>query len=85
MSVVEGFGGMRVRNEHLVFNPFLPKQWNSFSFKVGFRGALLNIRVSKEGVQIINQSNKPVNVSVYDKPNQIAGKSQILVNHESEK
>ena len=41
MSIVEGFAGMRVRDGKLILNPFLPKNWSSFSFKVFFRGALL--------------------------------------------
>ena len=85
MSVVEGFGGMRVRNDQLVFNPFLPKQWNSFSFKVGVRGALLTILVDKEGVKINNQSNQTAEVLVYNKSYQISAKAQILAVHEFEK
>lgn len=67
MSVVEGFGGMRVRDGKLSFHPFLPDQWQSFSFNVGFRGALLNVRVSKNGVDIKHLSGKEVTVLVYDK------------------
>ena len=85
MSVVEGFGGMRVRNDQLVFNPFLPKEWKSFAFKVGFRGALLTIKVSKAGVEISNQSNQSAEVLVYNKSYQISAKAQILAAHESEK
>jgi len=82
MSVVEGFGGMRVRNNQLHFNPFLPGKWQSFSFKVGFRGVLLNIKVSKEGVQLMNQSDKDIRVVVYDKPYEIKAKGQVLAKHE---
>src|SRR5690606_13392594 len=34
MSIVEGFGGMRVRNGKLNFEPKIPKEWESYSFKV---------------------------------------------------
>ncbi|MDQ3291367.1 MAG: glycoside hydrolase family 65 protein [Bacteroidota bacterium] len=82
MSVVEGFGGMRVRENQLRFNPFLPAKWQSFSFKIGFRGVLLNIKVSKEGVQIANQSDKDLTVAVYDKSYTIKAHSKILAEHE---
>ncbi|QMU30120.1 glycoside hydrolase family 65 protein [Adhaeribacter radiodurans] len=82
MSVVEGFGGMRVRKNQLHFNPFLPGKWQSFSFKVGFRGVLLNIKVSKVGVQLTNQSGKDISVVVYDKPYEIKAKAQVLAEHE---
>jgi maltose phosphorylase len=81
MSVVEGFGGMRVRNNQLQFHPFLPGKWASFSFKVGFRGSLLNVKVSKEGVQIINQSDKALSVNVFDKSYDLAGNAQLNVEH----
>ncbi|MGZ3755623.1 MAG: glycoside hydrolase family 65 protein [Mucilaginibacter sp.] len=67
MAVVEGFGGMRVRDGKLSFNPFLPEKWQSFSFNVGFRGTLLNIRVSKTGVDIKKLSGNDNTVLVYDK------------------
>jgi maltose phosphorylase len=81
MSVVEGFGGMRVRDNQLQFHPFLPGKWASFSFKVGFRGSLLNVKVSKEGVQIINQSDKALSVKVFDKAYDLAGNGQLNVEH----
>jgi maltose phosphorylase len=64
MSVVQGFGGMRVRDGKLSFNPFIPGHWNSFSFKVMFRGALLNINVTKENIIISNESNVELAIEV---------------------
>jgi len=82
MSVVEGFGGMRVRNDKLTFNPFLPVKWSSFSFKVNFRGALLKVKINKQGVQIFNQSDSALIVLVYNKPYEVNGQSEILAAHE---
>lgn len=65
MAVVEGFGGMRVKNGMLSFDPFLPGKWESFSFNVGFRGAILNVKVSKIGVDIKNLSGTSINVLVH--------------------
>ncbi len=67
MAVVEGFGGMRVRDGKLSFNPFLPAKWQSFSFNVGFRGTLLNVKVSKGSVDIKKLSGKDITVLVHDK------------------
>ncbi|GGE21896.1 glycoside hydrolase family 65 protein [Psychroflexus salis] len=50
MSIVEGFGGMRVKDNQLHFAPKIPTQWNSYSFKVNFRNQILTIQVSKSGV-----------------------------------
>jgi maltose phosphorylase len=57
MSIVEGFGGMRVKDGTLSFNPLLPDEWKALSFQIGFRGSLLNIRISKGNVLVKNLSN----------------------------
>lgn len=45
MSIVEGFGGMRVRNNKLHFSPQIPKQWQSYSFNLIFRGRIIKVKV----------------------------------------
>ena len=79
MSVVEGFGGMRVHDGLLAFNPFLPAKWDSFSFHIGFRGALLNIKVSKAGVQINNVSETDIKVLVYGAEQLIKANNELVV------
>jgi maltose phosphorylase len=49
MSIVEGFGGMRVKNSMLSFDPRIPKQWEAFSFKVNFRNQILKVGISHKG------------------------------------
>jgi maltose phosphorylase len=71
MSVVEGFGGMRVRDGKLSFQPFLPGKWASFSFNIGFRGQTINVTVSKEGTWVKNLSDKDITIIVYEKEYQI--------------
>uniref|UniRef100_UPI003563E14E glycosyl hydrolase family 65 protein n=1 Tax=Seonamhaeicola sp. TaxID=1912245 RepID=UPI003563E14E len=51
MSIVEGFGGMRVKNNMLSFTPRIPKQWKAYSFKVNFRDAIIKVNVTQ------NQTN----------------------------
>jgi len=79
MSVVEGFGGMRVRDGKLSFQPFLPGKWISFSFHVGFRGSLLNVKVSKQGVQIKNLSAIETTVLIKDKEYAVTANSEIVI------
>ena len=66
MAVVEGFGGMRVKGGVLSFNPLLPAEWKGLSFRVGYRGVGLNIKVSDESVTISNTSQQDIVVKVYD-------------------
>jgi maltose phosphorylase len=77
ISIVEGFGGMRVRNDMLTFNPLIPEQWQSFSFKVWFRENLLRVNVSKGEVTITNEEGPAINVMVFEKL-QIIGKEEVL-------
>lgn len=49
MSIVEGFGGMRVKNEKLCFAPKIPEQWESYSFKINFRDRILKVMVTQDG------------------------------------
>lgn len=45
MSIVEGFGGMRVKDNLLHFTPRIPKGWESYSFKINFRNQILKVSV----------------------------------------
>jgi maltose phosphorylase len=64
MSIVKGFAGQRVKNGVLTLNPYIPEQWNSYSFRIGFRGAWLRIEVTKQGVTIGNTSESGLNILV---------------------
>jgi len=67
MSIVEGFAGMRVRADKLSFNPFLPEQWTSFAFKVGFRGIQLKIQIKRDEMIIHTDSNEPLDITIFNK------------------
>jgi len=47
MSIVEGFGGMRIQNDTLSFEPKIPTQWKNYSFKINFRNQVLKVSVSQ--------------------------------------
>jgi maltose phosphorylase len=48
MSIVEGFGGMRIKNNQLHFSPKIPKEWEAYSFKINFRNQIVTVSVSHE-------------------------------------
>jgi maltose phosphorylase len=79
MSIVEGFGGMRVVNGKLLLNPLIPKEWKSFSFKVRFRGNLLNVRVSENEVGVINEEGEDVSVFLIDDEYTIEKSSSLVI------
>jgi maltose phosphorylase len=73
MSIVEGFGGMRVRNNQLHFEPKIPIQWKGYSFKVNFRNTIVKVAVKQEGTNISIEGDSDVNVFVN-------GESQLVKN-----
>jgi maltose phosphorylase len=60
MSVVHGFGGMRIHNGILSFDPKLPEKWTSLCFKILYRGRTLKVTILKNNVTIENQGNEDV-------------------------
>ena len=71
MSVVQGFGGMRVKNGMVHFTPYLPENWTSMAFKVRFRGASMEVKVTKMGIEVENMGNNGIDVIINDKPRHI--------------
>ncbi len=62
MSVVEGFGGMRVLNGKLSFEPKIPEDWKSFSFKINFRGQIVKVMVSQGETTFSIDQGEPLSV-----------------------
>jgi maltose phosphorylase len=62
MSVVKGFGGMRVKEGVLHFHPFIPDQWNSYSFRIEFRERVIKVKVSVGKVETILESGQPLDI-----------------------
>ncbi|WP_433945211.1 glycoside hydrolase family 65 protein [Paenibacillus sp. SN-8-1] len=67
MSVVHGFGGLRVENDELVLKPFIPGHWKSFSFKVMFRGSRLKVSVSDKDITVSNETETPAAIRIFDR------------------
>lgn len=79
MSIVQGFGGMRVHEGMLHFDPFIPKQWSRYSFKILFRGHLLKITTEHHSVRIDNLHDQPLTLCVRKKQYTLPAHGQITV------
>ncbi|NND78953.1 MAG: glycoside hydrolase family 65 protein [Maribacter sp.] len=62
MSIVEGFGGLRVLEDKLSFTPRIPKGWESYSFKVNFRNRILKILVTKQETKFKLEGNEQMSI-----------------------
>lgn len=67
MSIVEGFGGMRVVDDQLSFRPRIPEQWKAYSFKVNFRSQILKIEVAEEKTTFSLEGKEPMELLLNDK------------------
>ncbi|MDY0779489.1 glycoside hydrolase family 65 protein [Tenacibaculum sp. IB213877] len=77
MSIVEGFGGMRVKNDTLSFEPRIPEQWDGYSFKVNFRGQIVKVKVSHSETQFELEGNNDLEILVNN--NKVTVKPHSLV------
>jgi len=81
MAFVQGFGGMRVRNGQLHFEPFIPEGWNSYSFRLNFREAHLEFKMDKTQFRVFNHSKANIDLVVHGQPYHLSAKKEITIKH----
>lgn len=52
LGIVFGFGGLRIKESGLVLRPLLPEHWEGYSFRIAYRGRVLEILVEKAGLTL---------------------------------
>lgn len=77
LSVVKGFGGMRVHDHKLSFNPFLPVQFEAIGFKVKFRDVVIQCSIAQTGIKVSNHANLDVAIMVYQNEYLIPAKGTV--------
>lgn len=79
LAVVEGFGGMRIQEEVLMLRPQLPEKWKSYSFHARFRTTLFEVVVGTDIIIIRNNSDKILEVIVWEREFIIPAHEQVSV------
>jgi len=67
MSIVHGFGGLRVKNGNIYLQPVIPSAWKEYSFKLYFRGTTINVSLTNTSVTIDIVSGNTIEVYVFGK------------------
>ncbi len=67
LSVIKGFGGMKVQDGKLHFTPYLPEQWKSYSFRLEFRNRVIKIKISSDKTDTILESGEAMNIVLNSK------------------
>ncbi len=60
LSIVQGFGGLRIKNQTLYIKPHCPSQWNGYGFQILLQNEPIKIEVSKSGATITNLGQNEV-------------------------
>ncbi len=81
MAIVKGFGGMRVMDGRINLKPFIPDNWQAYSFKVRFRGTVLQVNVGQGHVAIENQGPSEMEVFVNNRSYSIAADEKVEIQH----
>ncbi|MEC8831392.1 MAG: glycosyl hydrolase family 65 protein, partial [Bacteroidota bacterium] len=68
MSIIEGFGGMRIKDGKLCFSPKIPEQWDMYSFKINFRNRIIKVTVTQNGTTFNIDEGDSLEVLVNDTP-----------------
>lgn len=67
MTIVYGFGGLRLKESGLYVSPALPKQWKGYRFRVNYEGAHIQVEVNQETCILRLVSGKAKEIYLYGK------------------
>ena len=67
MSIVYGFGGLKIVEGLLSIDPKLPKQWKGISFKINFQGELLTVEIDGKNCDFNWSGNNPIDLNFRNK------------------
>jgi len=73
MNVVYGYGGMRSDGDALSLSPSMPRRWNSYGFRIVYRGSSLHVLVDKKKVSVTRMDGPDISVRLYGKEVMVAG------------
>ena len=79
LSIIEGFGGLRMENDKLSLRPQIPQQWDSYRFKINFRGRIISVHVDRNGVELHLKSDIPMSLRVFGKKIELAPNKTVKV------
>jgi len=79
MSIVYGFGGLRIEHDRLALRPFAPQEWDSYSFRILFRGHHLEIHVNAEEAAVKQKGGSSLSLSIHDKDYILAADGELRI------
>ncbi|MDU8978113.1 MAG: glycosyl hydrolase family 65 protein, partial [Clostridium perfringens] len=77
-GIVNGFAGLRTNKGVLELNPTIPKEWNAYSFKIFYKKNLLEIKISKDEIEIRLLEGENLELYVYGEKVYLKNLSEII-------
>ena len=65
MSIVHGFAGMKMRDGKLSFAPFIPENWQGYSFQLNINQSIISVEVGADKVVIELKSGPELTINLY--------------------
>jgi maltose phosphorylase len=64
LSIVQGFGGLRIKNQTLHLNPHCPSQWEGYGFQILLNNEPVKIEVTPQGCTITNLGSRTLPIHI---------------------
>ncbi|EHK2355105.1 glycoside hydrolase family 65 protein [Clostridium perfringens] len=77
-GIVNGFAGLRTNKGILELNPTIPKEWNAYSFKIFYKKNLLEIKISKDEIEIRLLEGENLELYVYGEKGYLKNLGEII-------
>jgi maltose phosphorylase len=78
LSIVQGFGGLRIKNQSLYLDPHCPEQWHGYKFRILYKNSPVSISVNHSGTSV--QNHGETEIEVHFKQQRIVIKAGGVVN-----
>ena len=68
LTIVYGFGGFRLKEQGISFDPMLPSKWNAYDFKILYENSRIKVYVTETECVFSLEKGKSKMITVYGKP-----------------
>lgn len=79
LAIVEGFGGMRIRENRVFLDPAIPDTWSTFTFHARFREISFEVKVTRKDVEITNLSRQTLPLKIFGSAYDLKGSGIVNV------
>ena len=79
MAIVNGFAGLRITKNGLYLAPFVPNEWDGYTFTFMYKGRLIRVNINKFVVTVELVEGDIVKINIYDDSFVLVEKEPIVV------